>query len=419
MPALRNVHKPLVALGQKTMDIDTAMAARFLTALKGDSDFTFQTFCESDGSGKALNRVLHGTLARHCVTLKSLNLKGGGVFVMVSRGDLMGRKSGNVIGARALFVDLDGAPLEPVLASRLPPRIVVESSPGRWHCYWPVVDMPLTRFTEAQKALAIRFQGDLKVCDLPRVMRLPGFLHHKSAPFQTRLVTCEMAPLTWRELVEAFDLPDRMRLPDTILTGCRNSTLFDLALSAARKGVPEAEQLAKAHKVNAQRCRPQLDAAEVAQIVTSAYSRPVHGVTSIPHAVLDSDAYEALGNGARTLLTMAYRKADAYNLVFPLVWSELRRWFPQEKTFKRYRKELAASPLLTVAIAPEPAMPRLRRGPVPTFYRLAIGDKTNPYSIAPVGGKTAPPEALQAPGSEALPYARPSDRPGGSKRCAA
>lgn len=401
------------------MDIDIAMAARFLTALTGDAAHTFQTFSDAGFGAGSLTRILHGTLEQHAFTLQSLNRKGAGAFVLVNRGNGLGRKTDNVIGVRALFVDLDGAPVDSVVNGPLPPRIVVESSPGKWHCYWPVVDMPLARFKEAQKELANRFQGDPKVCDLPRVMRLPGFLHHKGASFQTRLVTCERDPLTWCELVEAFDLPDRMRLPDTIPAGIRNNTLFDLALSAARKGVPVAEQMAKARKINAQRCHPQLDAAEVAQIVASAYSRPVHGTTSIPHAVLDSDAYEALGNGARTLLTMAYRKADTYNLVFPLVWSELRRWFPQEKTFKRYRKELAASPLLTVAIAPEPAMPRLGRGPVPTFYRLAIGDKTAPYSIAPIGGKTAPPEALQAPVSEALPYATSVGGPHGSKRSAA
>ncbi len=400
------------------VEIDTAVAARFLTALTGDSDFTFQTFCESGSSGKALNRILHGALARHAVTLESLNLKGAGAFVMVCRGDLMGRKSGNVIGARALFVDLDGAPLEPVMDSRLPPRIVVESSPGKWHCYWPVVDMPLARFTEAQKALAIRFQGDLKVCDLPRVMRLPGFLHHKGAPFQTRLVTCEMAPLTWRELVEAFDLPDRMRLPDTIPAGSRNTTLFDLALSAARKGVPEAEQLAKAHKVNAQRCRPQLDAAEVGQIVTSAYSRPVQGVASIPFSVLDGEAYKSLDDAARTLLLLAYRRADSFG-DFTLPHSELKAWFPRKDTFHAIRKRVVASGLLVVTQPAAKAMPRRGRGPMPMFYRIAIGAFAVAYSKGPIGPFGAAPEALQAPGSEALPYAKPTDRPGGFKRCAA
>ena len=385
------------------MDIDTAMAARFLTALTGDSVHTFQTFAETGGAGRSLNRIMHGTFAQRAEALASLNDRGAGVFVMVNRGDGYGRKSDNVTDARALFVDLDGAPVEPVLECQLPPRIVVESSPGRWHCYWPVADLPLDRFTDAQKALAARFNADPKVHDRARVMRLPGFLHRKGEAFASRLVTAEAAPLTWHEMVQAFDLRDRFTLPDVIPEGERNDTLYRLARSAASRAVPEVEQRARALQVNSRKCNPPLPADEVAQIVASAYRQPVEGVAGIPLSVMDSEAYKALGDGARTLLLLAYRKANTYTPVFPLLWSELRGWFPQEKTFKRYRKELAASPLLTVAIAPEPAMPRLGRGPVPTFYRLAIGDKIAPYSIAPIGDKNAPPEALQALSPEAPP----------------
>lgn len=401
------------------MEIDTDMAARFLTSLTGDAVHTFQTFGEAGRKAGSLKRIVHGRFERQAVTLQSLNLKGAGVFVMVNRGDGKGRKSDNVTGARALFVDLDGAPIEPVLACSLPPRIVVQSSPGKWHAYWPTTDLPLDCFTDAQKALALRFDGDTTVHDRTRVMRLPGFLHHKGDPFQTRLIQAEGRPVTWAEMVDAFDLRDRMRLPDVIPEGERNITLFKLAASANRTGVPESNQLAKALTVNTARCQPPLGEVEVQQIVASAYSRPVKGATSIPNAVLDSSAYEALGNGARTLLTMAYRKADSYSSVFPLVWSELRRWFPQEKTFKRYRKELAGSRLLAVAIPPEPAMPRRGRGPVPTFYRFAVGDKTAPYSIVPIGGRTTPPEALQAPSSKDLQYIAPDQGQKDSQKCAA
>lgn len=170
------------------MEIDTAEAARFLAALSGDTLHTFQTFGEASRGSRSLNRVLHGTLQRHAVALSSLNLKGAGAFVMVNRGDGMGRKADNVTACRALFVDLDGAPLAPVLAGPIRPRIVVESSPARWHCYWPVADLPPDRFSAAQKALALRFGGDPKVCDKPRVMRLPGFWHNKGEPFRTRIV---------------------------------------------------------------------------------------------------------------------------------------------------------------------------------------------------------------------------------------
>lgn len=108
---------------------------------------------------------------------------------MPNEGDLKGRCASNVIRVRTLFVDLDGAPVEALLATEAPPHILVESSPNKWHGYWRVDDCPLDKFKERQHALADRFNGDRSVCDLPRVMRLPGFWHRKSeVPFQTRLV---------------------------------------------------------------------------------------------------------------------------------------------------------------------------------------------------------------------------------------
>src|SRR5215472_5611955 len=50
--------------------------------------------------------------------------------------------------------------------------------------------MPLKVFEPLQKALADRFNGDPAVCDLSRVMRLPGFVHRKEKdkPFLSHIV---------------------------------------------------------------------------------------------------------------------------------------------------------------------------------------------------------------------------------------
>ena len=68
------------------------------------------------------------------------------------------------------------------------PDIVVESSLGRWHCYWLVSDCPLDKFKLRQQQLAAKFKSDSKVIDLPRVLRLPGFFHQKAEPFMTRVI---------------------------------------------------------------------------------------------------------------------------------------------------------------------------------------------------------------------------------------
>ena len=180
--------------GNETLVPDYTVAATFLNTLgKGvDNEFTFQTFQDnkSDKKNKALNKILHGSLDDHFEELSRLNQQGAGVFIMVNKGDGWGRKAENVIAVRAVFVDLDGSPLAPILEAKAPPHIITESSPGRYHAYWLVRDLPLDKFNKVQSALAKKFNGDPAVCDLPRVMRLPGFYWQKdSEPFLTKGVS--------------------------------------------------------------------------------------------------------------------------------------------------------------------------------------------------------------------------------------
>ena len=95
---------------------------------------------------------------------------------------------------RALFCDLDGAPLEPVMQSKPPPHIAVESSPGKFHTYWIVSDVKLEQFEDLQEGLAKRFSGDPSVHDQSRVMRLPGFVHRKAEPSMVRILSTHEAP---------------------------------------------------------------------------------------------------------------------------------------------------------------------------------------------------------------------------------
>ena len=107
---------------------------------------------------------------------------------MVNAGDQRGRKAENVRRVRAHYVDLDKCGIDPLFTAELPPHIVVESSPGKWHAYWLAApDTPIDEFPAVQTALAKRFSGDLAVSDPSRVMRLPGFYHQKkdADPFMT------------------------------------------------------------------------------------------------------------------------------------------------------------------------------------------------------------------------------------------
>ncbi len=179
------------------MKPDITQAAAFLALLDSspNAQFTFQTFDDKKSGKKFLNQCFHGTLAQHAEKLIKLNLQGAGVCVMVNEGDSVVREGGassrssaNVKRVRAVFVDLDGAPIEPVLAAALKPQIVVETSPKKYHAYWPVIDFPIERFTSIQAELAEKFTGDTSIKDLARVMRIPGFIHQKKEPFLSKLL---------------------------------------------------------------------------------------------------------------------------------------------------------------------------------------------------------------------------------------
>lgn len=168
-------------------DLDQAQS--YLNLLAPNEPVTFQTIDDNKSrKDRKLARILHGTLEQHARELFNLNLAGAGIFVMVNRGDLKGRRGANVQSVRALFVDLDGSPLDPVLEAPLKPDIIVETSPQRYQALWIVDGIALEEFTFWQQQLAARFGGDPEICDLPRVSRIPGFFHRKGEPFLVRLL---------------------------------------------------------------------------------------------------------------------------------------------------------------------------------------------------------------------------------------
>ena len=192
------------------LKLDLNLAQRFLTLLSqcDEADaFTFQIFSEGKSSSGAYAKILHGTLAELSEDLTQANLNGCGIFVTINRTDGKGRKNENIVGIRAVFVDLDGAPLQPVLDAPLSPHIVIESSSGRYHAYWIIEDLACDEFTSIQKELAAQFGGDPQVNDRGRVMRLPGFYHLKGLPYQTNIINeSSEVPFNLDNFIKAFKL---------------------------------------------------------------------------------------------------------------------------------------------------------------------------------------------------------------------
>lgn len=327
-------------------EIDLGMADRFLSSLVGDGLVTFQTFDDSKAQRQDLIRVAHGTLGNHSPTLTTINRNGGGVFVMVNEGDGKGRKGENVVAVRALFVDLDGAPLEPVQRCPLEPHLVIESSPGRYHAYWLVRDCPLGEFNIFQHALAMKFNGDQKVKDLPRVMRLPGFLHQKGAPFVTRILR-ETGRDGYRrqEVIEGLELKGQLSSnPRTtrmhsgkksiaksgeLIEGERDDGIFRYAFSLRAKGLARtaAEQMVL---LKASQCQPPFPQAEARKCLDSAWS----------YDFTQREELTDYGNARR--LVRRYGADIRFVVEFKVwvIWNGVRWAFDNDFEIERYVKDM-------------------------------------------------------------------------------
>lgn len=171
------------------MTVDLDEAQRFLDALDPEAEsFTFQTVDDAERKRGALLTTLHGTLEQHAERLAALNAEGAGVFVTVQETDGQGRNKTNITRVRAVFADFDppGTAAMPE-AFEIEPHMIVQSSPGKHHVYWLADDVALDSFKPLQKSIIQRYGSDPQPCDLPRVMRLPGFQHRKGEPFMVRM----------------------------------------------------------------------------------------------------------------------------------------------------------------------------------------------------------------------------------------
>lgn len=188
-------------------------AQRFLSILDESADsFCFRVFDDNEKRKDArLAGKFEGTLADVWPQLLAAQSHGCGVYVVANAGE---QTNDTIYKVRAVFADTDGADLGPILSCGLEPHVVVESSPGKWHVYWLVDDLPLDKFRDVQRSIAARFGTDKSVNDLARVMRLPGMYHQKGAPFLARIIHESGAlPYSAETILEHF--PDATPAPST------------------------------------------------------------------------------------------------------------------------------------------------------------------------------------------------------------
>jgi RepB DNA-primase from phage plasmid len=166
------------------------------------ASFHFRAIHDREKGRAAVN--LYGTFDQCVSRLTRLNQSDFGIFVIINESS--GTTDSTVTDIRCVFADLDrnelperktrllyfaGSPISVNIKATTglaPMSMIVESSPGKYHIYWKCHALPLDRFKSVQRELAHVLGGDPSVCNLSRVMRVPGFLHRKGEPFLSRVL---------------------------------------------------------------------------------------------------------------------------------------------------------------------------------------------------------------------------------------
>ncbi|WP_164881778.1 DNA-primase RepB domain-containing protein [Paenirhodobacter populi] len=180
------IGRPFASTGPQPQDFSQTAAHLAALGLTPNTPVNFRAIHDKDKGAPAIKR--YGTLNQLRYELCEWNNKGYGIFLTVSQMDGQGDKIPNVQAIRACYLDLDS--LDAMANLQLAqwhvpmPSFYVQSSPNKAHVYWPFDQLysPGDWFGETQAKLAQVYDGDPRIIDPTRVMRLAGFNHQKGAP---------------------------------------------------------------------------------------------------------------------------------------------------------------------------------------------------------------------------------------------
>lgn len=271
---------------------------RYFQFFGPDETFFVQSLPEGNATGSGVSFCDTSTVEL-LDKIEYLN-KSQGVFICVNSLSSCDRRATNVDCVRVLFVDLDGSDLDGLRQAELKPHLIVETSPNHFHGYWFLQpgSCDLNEFSLLQKSLAVRFGGDPKVCDLPRLMRIPGTVNRKrDVPFETRMIEENNIEVRYEvsEITERLGLlpiiremngigsfssagtiqkqsPIQKLKSNGLKEGERNDGLFREACRLVELGLDKEELRRTVLSFNNDCCHPPLEKSEVQRLVHSATS---------------------------------------------------------------------------------------------------------------------------------------------------
>jgi hypothetical protein len=253
--------------------MDKTQAKKFIRALTGEADpvLCWQPIADHAPKGRKARKYMpfHATLLDAWPRFAELQAEGTGIFLTLNETDGQGRKTENITKIRALFIDCDD------WKGEQPLRFAIEAGrPGRRHFFFlPEEPIPLDRFKHCQKFLAEIYGSDPSVCDLPRVVRLPGTYNLKGGQRVLHsLVYCSDQRFSIEEIaspkyLEFSNFAASLPAPGP---GERNQTLFKIAAQAVNLGIDATDRIALLNNYNLRKIGPSLDAQEVENIARNA-----------------------------------------------------------------------------------------------------------------------------------------------------
>jgi RepB DNA-primase N-terminal domain len=200
-------------------------ARRYLILLAGsDAAHTFQPYYDPDSrcpDTAWMARMVHRRLDDAWPTLIQRQQKGAAIAVTMAETDGRGRKSGNMMRPRAVWIEADTGLPRPL---PLPPTITVETSPGHYHYIYVCRDLSWEVWHGVQRTLIEEYGSDPRAAGRTQVLRVPGTLHQKN-PANPHLVHIVEELTTGRiftaaEITAAF--PPRRTQPSSRRIGPRN-----------------------------------------------------------------------------------------------------------------------------------------------------------------------------------------------------
>ena len=196
---------------------------------------TFQTFYDPKDKLKKdledikkITRVIHRNFSSTANCLARLNNQSAGIFYNPNQTDLLGRRKSNIVRVRVVYCDVDDG-LERYFPIK--PSAIIKTKNG-YHYYFLIEGyFPLEIFELMLQSIIKTYKTDKSVCDISRVMRLPGFFHVKDVSDPFLIFIKEFNPdlrYTFDELKVAFpieEIAEKKKKANQILTKNSNGML--------------------------------------------------------------------------------------------------------------------------------------------------------------------------------------------------